>query len=98
MFFLPNRIGALIKADLLEKWLTVHSGGNESKYDKRLTHLGHKSTGLDHTSGALFIFATGIVTSFIVFLVDVTVYNIRNKIQNWSTSVIGLFEHRWHAI
>ena len=87
-----------MEAGLLKKWLTVHSGGNKSKCHKRLTHVGHKSTGLDHTSGALFLFATGIVASLIVFLVEVTVYNIRNKIQNWSTSVIGLFEHRWHAI
>ena len=87
-----------MEAGLLKKWLTVHSDGNRSKCDKRLTHLGHKSTGLDHTSGALFLFATGIVASLVVYLVEVTVYNIRNKIENWNTSVIGLFEHRWHAI
>ena len=81
-----------MKSGFLEKWLTVGDDGD--KCDKNLTHVRHKKTSLDHTSGAFVAFTIGIVASFIVFLVEVTVYNIRNM----SVSVIRLFEHKWHAI
>ena len=89
-FSLSSRIGAIKEAGLLEKWLTVYPDGD--KCDKSLTHVGHKGSSLHHTSGALFAFTTGIVISFVVFLLEVTVYNIRNKIEDWSVSVIRLFE------
>ena len=93
---LSNRIGAIKEAGLLEKWLTVHSDGDEC--DKSLTHVGYKGNNLHHTSGALFAFITGIVISFIVFLLEVTVNNIRNKIENWGASVIGLFGYEYDNI
>ena len=84
-----------MEAGLLEKWLTVYFNGDDGdKCDKSLTHVRHKKTSLDHTSGAFFAFTIGIIASFIVFLVEVTVYNIRNMIVNWSVSVIRLFEHK----
>ena len=72
-----------MEAGLLEKWLTVHYNGDDGdECDKSLTHVRHKKTGLDHTSGAFVAFALGIVGSLFVFLAEITVYNIRNMIEN----------------
>ena len=83
-----------MEAGLLEKWLIVHFNGYcGDKCDNSLIHIGHKKTSLDHTSGAFFAFTIGILVSLIVFFVKVTVYNIRNIIENWNVSVIGSFQH-----
>ena len=94
-----HRIAAIMEAGLFKKWLTVYFNGDDGdECDKSLTHVRHKRTSLDHTSGAFVAFTIGIVASLIVFFVEVTIYNIRVMIENLSVSLIRLFERKWHTI